>query len=148
MDNNTGIIGRIEENFDGKPWHGTPLRRILDGVDDQRAVARPIPLGRTIAELLAHIIAWNEIVERRVRGENVEVTPQLDFPDPAGVTWSALVARLDAAHQRLLSTIRAVTPEDLKKIVPGQKYTARWMVDGLMHHNTYHAAQIAMLKKL
>jgi uncharacterized damage-inducible protein DinB len=139
------MTARLQRNFDGESWHGTPLRRMLDDIDSPQAFARPIPNGRTIAELLAHTTAWIEIVERRVRGEDVKVTPELDFPAVDGVEFRALLDRLDAAFPRLLSTVGTLA--DLRQNVVAKPYSIHFMLDGLMHHNTYHAAQIAMLKK-
>ena len=140
-------LAHLKTNFSGQPWHGTALRRILDGIDETRSAARPIPDARSIAELLGHVIAWNEIVGRRVAGETFEVTGEMDFPDVSSTTWSDLVKRLDAAHARLNEIVSKLKDEDLDRIVPGKKHTFSAELHGLMHHNTYHGAQIALLKK-
>jgi uncharacterized damage-inducible protein DinB len=134
-------------HFEGAPWHGSSLRAILTPVSAAQAVARPIPNGRTIAELLGHTIAWMEIVERRARGEAVEVTPEMDFPHVSALAWPDLLSRLDAAHARLLATLATLDDESLAKHPPGKEYTVKFMLQGLMHHNTYHSAQIALLRK-
>ena len=141
------VLAELRENFDGQPWHGSPLRRLLDGVDDAAAHRRSIPAAKTMAELLAHITAWIEIVARRAAGEVFEVTPAMDFPDPNGQTWSSLVAAAETAHAKLLEAVAQLDDATLRALVPDKPYTMAWMLDGLMHHNTYHGAQIALLKK-
>ncbi|HEX9162904.1 MAG TPA: DinB family protein [Thermoanaerobaculia bacterium] len=141
------IAAELRDNFDGTPWHGLPLRRLVSDVNPEKAHAHPVPDGHSIAELLAHTIAWIEIVERRLLGENFEVTPEIDFPSVDGVAWATLLARLDAAHDRLIHMVEQMPDEKLRENVAGKKYTAKWMLRGLAHHNTYHGAQIAMLKK-
>src|SRR4029078_2612038 len=74
-------LAAMRTNYNGQPWHGNAFRTLLDGVDDKRAQARPIANAKSIADLLAHSIAWMEIVDRRLHGENVKITPELDFPD-------------------------------------------------------------------
>jgi hypothetical protein len=141
------ILVQLKSTYDGNAWHGTPLRKMLDGVDESTANARPIPNARTIAELTSHATAWIEIVERRARGERVKVTPRMDFPDTEGVSWAGIVSRLERAHAKLIETVGAMSDEQLEAKVPGKRYSQEYMLFGVAHHNTYHAAQMAMLKK-
>jgi uncharacterized damage-inducible protein DinB len=141
------LVGQLISIYEGEAWHGTPLRRMLDDVDDARANARPIASARTIAELTAHVAAWMEIVERRLRGEEFDVTAEMDFPSVEGVTVGDAIARLDRAQAKLLETVRAMSDDELEANVAGKNYSNEFMLQGLAHHNTYHAAQMAMLKK-
>ena len=140
-------LAALRSNFDGRPWHGSPLRTLVSGIDEQQAHAHPMAKARSIAELLAHTVAWIEIVARRVSGEVFEVAHELDFPDVRNVAWSDLVARLDRAHAHLLEAVAALDDTALRAPAAGQEYSVQTMLHGLMHHNTYHAAQIAILKK-
>ena len=141
------IVRELKANYAGRTWHGTALRPMLDGVDEQKAYEHLIPNARSIAELLAHIVAWNEIVQRRVAGETFEVSAEMDFPPVRGVAWKDLVNRLEAAHERLIATVSKLEDGYLQSTVVGKKHSVYVELHGLMHHNTYHAAQIAMLKK-
>lgn len=142
------MLLQINAIYDGQAWHGTPLRRILDDIDDDEANARPIAAAHTIHELLAHIIAWNEIVQQRLTGVEVEATPEMDFPSVAGVTFAESLEHLQRAHSALIDTVARMSDRDFDKKVPGTRYTNDYMLHGLLHHNTYHAAQIALLKKI
>ena len=141
------IAAELSDNFNGEPWHGWPLRKLVAAIDPQKAHAHPIPNAHSAAELLAHVIAWIEIVERRLRNEEFEVTRELDFPNVDDVSWPDLVARLDATHERLIRSVEQLTDDQIRAKVAGQPYTAKWMLRGLAHHNTYHGAQIALLSK-
>ena len=141
------IVTELKSNYSGSPWHGTALKQMVEDVDAKKAFEHPIPGARSIAELLAHATAWNEIVPRRVSGELVEVSPEMDFPPVEGVRWKDLLARLESAHAGLIEKVSRLKDEDLKSIVAGKKHDVYVELHGLMHHNTYHAAQIAMLKK-
>jgi len=141
------ILVQLKSTYDGTAWHGTPLRRMLDGIDDAKANAHPIANTRSIAELTAHVAAWVEIVERRARGEEFDVTPEMDFPSAGAGSWSDLVSRLERAYARLVETVSGMSDEALDANVPGKSYTQAHMLLGLAHHGTYHAAQIAVLKK-
>src|SRR5947208_3300487 len=95
------MLLQLNSTYDGTAWHGTPLRRILDGIDDAKANAHVLANSFTIHQLLAHVTAWVEIVPRMLAGEIVAVTPDVDFPNVDGVTFSDSVSRLDRAHTRL-----------------------------------------------
>jgi uncharacterized damage-inducible protein DinB len=142
------ILIQLKSTYDGSAWHGTPLRKMIEGIDDATANARPISNARTIAELTAHIAGWMEIAERRARGEAFEVTRELDFPSVDGVAWRDIVRRLERAHAQLVATVGAMTDEALEAKVPRKRHSQEYMLHGVAHHNTYHAAQMALLKKV
>jgi uncharacterized damage-inducible protein DinB len=148
MTNTERLLRDLQSTYDGDAWHGTPLRRMLDGVDDAGGDAHPIEGARSIKELLAHVASWNEIVDRRIGGEAYVPPLEVDFPSVEGVSLASLLARLDAAHDRLLARVATLRDEDLDRLTPGKDYTIDFMLRGLVHHDTYHAAQIAMLKKM
>jgi len=142
------LAAALQRNFDGKPWHGSALLTIVGNVAPERAFTRPAPEIRAIAELLGHTIAWMEIVTERLRGENPDVPPERDFPDVEGVEWDALVERLHGAFAALLDAVRALDDAAWQRNAPGKTHTMEHMVDGLLHHTTYHAAQIALMNRM
>jgi uncharacterized damage-inducible protein DinB len=141
------MLLELNANFDGDAWHGTPLLRLLDGVDDAKAHARPIANGKTIAELVGHIIAWMGIVQRRAAGEQVDVTAEMDFPSVDGFRMADAIEQLQHAQTRLIDTVARLHDDDFDRIVAGKEYTVDYMLHGLISHNAYHGGQIALLKK-
>ena len=143
------LVASLRAHFDGQPWHGSSLRDIVASVDPSRAYVRPSPEVRSIAELLAHTIAWIEIIDERLNNSSeVKVTPERDFPSVQGVSWDSLCARLDRAHEKLLKTVAGRDDDAWKLTVPGKSRTFAVDILGLMHHNTYHSAQIAILNRI
>jgi len=143
-------VVELASTFNGTAWHGTPLRQLLAGIDDTVTDTHAHPPGVTlsIAELTAHIAAWNEIVARRIGGETFEVPHEMDFPPVDGVPFADLVARLERAHEQVVSAVRTLEDDAFDQIVPGKKHTVWTEVMGLVHHNVYHSAQIALIKKM
>jgi len=144
---NDRILVQLASTYDGNAWHGTPLRKILRGIDNEKAHARPIRNAHTIAELVAHLTSWIEIVTQRARGERAGASAKRNFPDVDGIPFAAIVDRLDRAHRELLETVRGMSDKQIAATVPGKKYPNEFMLLGVAHHNTYHAGQIALLKK-
>ena len=141
------LVAQLRNNFSGNPWYGPNLRTVLEGVYAKKSTAKPISNARSIAELFGHLIAWNEIVARRVTGETFEVTEEMDFPDVSKTKWPDLVKRFEAAHAKLIENVGRLKDDDLERTVPGKTHSFAAELHGLMHHNTYHSAQIALLKK-
>ena len=52
------IIDELEREHAGDPWHGSPLRQILEGVDERQAAHRPLPGAHTIWELVLHVTSF------------------------------------------------------------------------------------------
>src|SRR4051794_671446 len=99
------FLTHYKSTYDGVAWHGSPLRTILDGIDDTKAHAHPLANAHSIAQLAAHLGAWIEIVERRARGEAVDVTPEMDFPNVDAVAFSDIVGRIERASANFVETV-------------------------------------------
>jgi len=66
--------------------------------------------------------------------------------------WEALVTKLQASQNHLLDQLEDLSEDiDLDGLVPGktaEDYTIRYMLYGLVQHDTYHLGQIALTWKL
>ncbi|MBK6315515.1 MAG: DinB family protein [Blastocatellia bacterium] len=60
------IANQVRRVYGGDAWHGPSLREALDGVTAEQAAARPIGETHSIAELVAHIGGWSDLVRRRI----------------------------------------------------------------------------------
>ena len=87
---------------------------------------------------------------RRLAGERVELSDAEDWP-PAGAggepAWAELVARLEAVNRALREAIMAFDESRLDQ-PPGAGPTPAYrLMHGIIHHDLYHAGQIAALRK-
>jgi uncharacterized damage-inducible protein DinB len=145
------IAKRIERTVTGPMWHGPALVDVLDGVQHDRAAAKPIAGAHSIWEIVLHVTAWAEIARLRVAGQATEdPTPEQDWPpapaaDPAA--WRLAVERMGEAHRQLATDARRLDDEKLDAPVPGLKYSVSTLLHGIVEHGTYHGGQIALLKK-
>lgn len=158
MPRSAKIAKRIERTVTGPMWHGPALVDVLDGVQHDRAAAKPIAGAHSIWEIVLHVTAWAEIARLRVAGQATEdPTPEQDWPpvpvsgsdpqfesDPA---WRLAVARMGEAHRQLATDVRLLDDEKLDALVPGLTYSVSTLLHGIVEHGTYHGGQIALLKK-
>ena len=78
------------------------------------------------------------------------VAKEKNFPLPAEQTedsWGGVLKALKANQAELASRMERLKPADLRRQVPGHRYTVEFMLEGVAHHALYHAGQISMLKR-
>lgn len=145
------LADQLERSFRGGAWHGPSVTEALADLTAEEVARRPIPAAHTIAEIVGHIATWTEIARRRITGEPVSrVTEEDDFPPDGALSeeaWAGSLARLEEAHRSLHETVAALEDDGLDAPVSGSDPTVRGLVLGVLQHNTYHAGQIALLRK-
>jgi uncharacterized damage-inducible protein DinB len=158
----TGETDRLIDQFrrahDGDPWHGSPLRAILDGVSHTQAAWQPPGGAHSIWELVLHITAWRNEVARRATGQPAGEPAGGDYPAVGGTTaerWRAALAALDASHVNLVDAVSGMSEDrllqptnDPRNPPAGTGVTCYELLHGIVQHDAYHAGQIAILKKL
>jgi uncharacterized damage-inducible protein DinB len=145
------INSQLKHAQEGNAWHGPSLRELLDGVTAEQAAARPIPNAHSIWELVNHIIAWEQIVRRRLEGEAVvDVPDEINFPpvtDASDAAWQTTRQSLEASNRALRDAIKQIDDAKLEETAAGTNYSNYFMLHGVIQHDLYHAGQIALLKK-
>lgn len=151
------IVDQLEREFDGDPWHGSPLEAILEGIDAKRAAARPIAAGHSIWELVLHMTGWKDETTKRLSGAVACMPAEGDWPTIGDATeerWQQALARLETSHRALLKAVKAL-PEarlyeptnDTRNGPLGTGVSYYVLLHGIVQHDVYHAGQIALLKK-
>lgn len=143
------LIDELQRVFERDAWHGPSLMEVLAPIVASIAKERPILTSHNVWELVVHVIAWKEIVVRRLASQHpVNVSPEDDWP-PVGEqnpqAWRDLIAKLAASQSELIASIRKFDSARLNEVVPGKDYSFRVMLHGSAHHDAYHAAQIRLL---
>jgi uncharacterized damage-inducible protein DinB len=148
------IAEQLRNAFDGDAWHGPALLELLADVDAATAAAHPLPNVHSIWELVLHVAAWDDAVNRRIvlgrLGRALELNDAENFPpvrDKSAAAWKKTIAHAKKTHAALLKTVKALPDRRLRDRVPGKKYDIGFMLEGVVQHELYHAGQIAILKK-
>jgi uncharacterized damage-inducible protein DinB len=145
------IVGQIRASFHGGAWHGPSVMEVLGDVDAPTAAARPIAGAHSIWTLAQHLAATQSIMLRRIRGEEAGLNDSdfwEDMPAPTGDNWRALLDRLLRQEADLEAAVAAFPASQLDdRLMKSRETTAYTSFHGIAQHNTYHAGQIALLKK-
>jgi len=140
----------MDRGFSGGAWHGPSLMQLLEGLSAEDASKHPVHDVHSIWELVNHIVAWNAIVRRRIEGEIVSVTPEMDWPpvwEASEMAWKRSLELLSEGRALLRAKVEGLMENQLEAIPAGKNYTNYVMLHGLIQHDLYHAGQIAILKK-
>jgi len=157
LNNIRTLVNEINNSVFGDPWHGSPVQKILENINDEHAFSRPLPNAHNISEIVLHMWAWTDEVKNRLSG-NPPSEPQMgDWPnmdDYKQEGWSEIKNRLYTSTKNLIITLKNFPEERLSEIVGiirepslGTGITYLELVNGLAQHNAYHSGQIALLKK-
>jgi uncharacterized damage-inducible protein DinB len=152
------LIDQLRRAHDGDPWHGSPVKTILDGVTADQAARRPPGGAHSIWELVLHMTAWRNEAAARAAGKPAGEPAPGDYPpvgDPTPARWTAALAALDQSHRRLVDTVRGMSDEHLWQPTSDPRnppldtgVTGYALLHGIVQHDAYHAGQIAILKRI
>jgi hypothetical protein len=145
------IADQLKRAFYGEAWSGPCVKEVLEGVTAGIAARRPIPGAHSIWELVNHIGAWATIVRRRIEGESVTVTEEINFPpaapDGSDASWTQSVRAMEKAEKELRETVLRLPESRLDQPAAPGDATVYVQLQGVVQHSLYHAGQIALLKK-
>jgi uncharacterized damage-inducible protein DinB len=152
------LVDQLKRAHDGDPWHGSPIKEILEGVTAEQAAKRPPNGAHSIWELLLHATAWRNEVARRATGAPAQEPEAGDWPTVGDATpqrWKEALAALDASHARLVDAVRGMSDAKLQQPTNDQRNRGLGtgvsyyeLFHGIVQHDAYHAGQIAILKKM
>ena len=126
-------------------WYGPSLAELLAQIPPELATTAPIPGSHSIAELLQHLLLWNERVRNTSDSNPMpRWQPEQEWAEPP-IPWNDLVSRWNQSRELLEEKIRNFPMDDLAKQVPGRNYPYGTLLNGIVEHAIYHSGQIAMV---
>src|SRR5262245_10215561 len=151
----TAEVNRLEDQLrrarEGEARHGPAVLESLAGLSAAQAASHPIAGAHSIWELVLHLRTDYDLVLRRMAGDGRKLTAGEDWPAcPASTeeNWQQTVRELELLSARLRQAVRDFPDERLDDpLVPEVPYTAYTQFIGVTQHHSYHAGQIALLKR-
>lgn len=151
------ILRLLDPPPGNKLWFGgaSPLG-CLRGVTPEQAVWKPAPERPSIWAYVLHMAYWKYAVRRSLLGLEKGSFPRspADWPKVPDVAdaaaWKKDRALLRSEHQQLVAALRKLDPAKLdeKTAETSRKYRFIDLFHGIIQHDTYHTAQIQLLKRL
>lgn len=151
------IIQQLLEVQNGKPWMGDNLEKKISSITVQEAFTKPFPTMHSVAELIAHLTAWNHDTILKIRngiGELKDSNEQ-NWPDnntlkKAG--WNAIIQGYRESFSQVIDLLRHKDDSFLKEKYYDQDFKREsdysFAINGLLHHTIYHLGQMGIVIKL
>jgi len=151
----TEEVHRLEDQLrralEGEAWHGPSVLELLAGVSAAQAASHPLAGAHSIWELVLHLTTDYDLVLRRMAGDGRPFTVAEGWPAcpaPTEENWRRTVQELERMNQKLRQAVRDFPALRLDEpLVPQPPYTAYAQFVGITQHSSYHAGQIALLKR-
>lgn len=148
------IISMLKETYEGDPWHGRSIKALLDEVSPETGLKKPSAGSHSIAELVYHMVNWRDFTISRLRPEAGQDVAYFETNDWRTLdhndigTWKRGLELLEESQQKLVAILEEYNDSILPEPVSGRKYNFRTLLYGVVHHDIYHAGQIAYAWKL
>jgi uncharacterized damage-inducible protein DinB len=146
------IIRQLRELEEGSLWFDQSFKSKLDHLSTGVVFVQPVPGVHSVAEHVAHIIAWRKECIARFHGDKFDLmnTPA-DWPSVAelrGTGWPALKDQLYQSTHDLIRLFDGVDDTYLNKPFRDTTYNNHYLIEGILQHDIYHLGQIGVTLKL
>ncbi len=145
------IRAHCDQTFRKRNWAGRGVLPALRGVSKAQALWRPYPKQHTIAEIVLHMAYWKDAVTAHLRRQLWSYDEKQNWRPvpPTERGWVNARAELHGAHQRLMRSLRTLPQSRLwQPIRPRHPDRLIDLAIDIATHDSYHAAQIFVLRRL
>lgn len=148
------LVRTLDSAFHGPAWHGPALEQTLKGCTHAEAERRLAAGRNTIRELVLHAAYGKYIVRARLTKSARRFPRPLRrswWPrvvDPSAEGWLSDLELLGIMHATLVESVGNMSALQLARRRPGKQHSWGDEIIGIVLHDTYHAGQIALIRKL
>jgi len=143
------FIKKINTVFNGQPWYGKSIEKILDDVVDANFRHDG---GHSIGQILEHMVQWRTYLIEKAKGNNdyrIEMDSLQDWNADKVYNleeFKELRNDFTLSQIELVNLLFEKTDDWLKSDVPNLNIPFEELLEGLLQHDIYHLGQIALLK--
>lgn len=145
------LSDQLLANANDPSWYD-PFSDSVKNLSEEQAFWKPDENCNSIAEIVQHLLYWNETWQTRYKKSHVNAVPSIgdnnkSFVIPENENFSHLKERL---LEVLLQWQGLLTEEKLESEVNGFPVPAKWweIIGNVATHNAYHIGQIIFIRKL
>ena len=151
------FIEQLSEILNGKLWMGDSFEQKLNSINAGEAFQKPGPTIHSVAEILAHLTAWNDDLVLKIRygkGKLQDSDPQ-NWPGNETLRlsgWDQVRGKYVESVRNVISLLgdkddsffaEKYTDQDFN-----EEYPYAIALDGMLHHQLYHLGQIGIIIKI
>ena len=142
------LVARVRGTYGRGNWAGKGVLPSIEGVSADVAHRRH-PEQHTIAELVLHMAYWKDAVAAALTGRPWQFDDRQNWraAGPGEAGWAGAKEELAAAQRRLMAALRRFALPRAMERIRGRVRVIDVVTD-IATHDTYHAAQIFVLRRL
>ncbi|MFD7523721.1 DinB family protein [Paenibacillus chitinolyticus] len=145
------LSDQLLANANDPSWY-LPFSAAVENLSEEAAFWKPSEDSYSIAEIVQHLLYWNETWQTRYQKSDVNTVPSIgnnnkSFIIPKDKKFTDLK---DQLLDVLLKWQDLLTEEKVESDVIGFPVAAKWweLLGNLSTHNAYHIGQICYIRKL
>ncbi|MFD1040154.1 DinB family protein [Virgibacillus byunsanensis] len=148
---NAILLDQFLANANDRSWY-LSFTESVENLSEDQAYWKPNEDCHTIAEIVQHLIYWNETWQIRYQESDVKAVPTIEHNDHSFIV-SENKAFAELREQLLEVLLRwqvLLTEEKVEGDVHGFPVAAKWweLLGNAITHNAYHIGQIVFIRKL
>ncbi|WP_208586880.1 DinB family protein [Gracilibacillus suaedae] len=145
------LLDQLLANVNDRSWYAS-FEEAVDDISNEEAFWKPDKESHSIAEIVQHLIYWNEVWQ--IRYENSDFNAQQSLADNADSFHIPENRSFPELKERLIKVLlrwqELITEENLESSVNGFPVKAEWwaLIANATTHNAYHIGQITYIRKM
>jgi Protein of unknown function (DUF664). len=147
----TILLDQLLANANDHSWY-IPFYEAVDGLSEAEAFWKPDDSSHSIAEIVQHLVYWNETWQLRYKENQVNAgTQTTNNADTFLVKDEESFYELKEKLLKILLQWQELIEEDqLLSAVNGYPVKAEWwaIISNAATHNAYHIGQLAYIRKM
>lgn len=135
----------------GSPWYGRSLDELIHLIDGEYFTHKIEGYPHSIQGLFGHILVWRGVLLQKLDGHSdytIKLNTPQDWPSRPSLTKHVVLTEIKESYTAILNHLKNKDDVWLKKKVPGEKFTFKFMIEGVIQHDLYHLGQIMILYKI
>ena len=145
------LADQLLANANDPSWY-IPFSESVENMSEEEAFWKPNENSNSIAEIVQHLLYWNQTWQTRYQKSHVDAVPSIghnnnSFIIPENKTFTDLKKQL---LEVLLQWQDLLTEEKVESEVNGFPVKVEWwaVLGNVSTHNAYHIGQIIYIRKL
>ncbi|MBS4196690.1 DinB family protein [Lederbergia citri] len=145
------LADQLLANANDPSWY-LPFSESVENLSEEEAFWKPDEDCNSIAEIVQHLLYWNETWQTRYIKSNVNAVPSIEDNNKSFVIPEnkSFIDLKDELLRVLLKWPDLLTEEKVESEVHGFPEPAQWwaVLGNVATHNAYHIGQIIYIRKL
>lgn len=142
------LLAQFRSTFNHADWF-VPFQTAIEGLSEEQAFEKKDAAGHSIANLVQHLIFWNERYLNRLKGISGQEAVKdnaATFELPGSISWKELEEKANRLFHAWETALEHVEEKTLHSEMTGIPWPD--IIGQICLHNAYHTGQILTLRKM